>query len=222
MPVIVSQNTQRREVTLKDQFGRRWHFTVEKATDDPTGAFNRVGGWRDPLKTPMNFITVPQHVNEEGQWRSIVIAFPAWLAQQDKAETKWYDVLYKTGRAEYKKVEPGEAAQFENDHYLRGIVGRKPWPSSDVLKAAQAGDRQYLGLEALDNAHREALGLPILEAQVRAAVAPAVVVRPTADVPPEPDTWPAYASWMARYHGIRDMSVVGGKWQERKQRLVVV
>ena len=218
MPAPITQRDQRREVTLKDQFGRKWHFTVEKATDDPTGAFNRVGGWRDPLKTPMAFITLPQHVSDEGAWRSIVIAFPDWIAQQETAETKWYDTLYKTGRAEYKKVDPGEAAQFEHDHYLRGIVGPKPWPSSVVLKAAQGGDRQYLGLAALDNEHRKALGMPVLEAQIKGAEAPATVARPTAEIPPEPDNWPAYAAWMARYHGVKDMSIVGTKWQEKKAR----
>lgn len=220
MPQPITQDMQRRQLTLPDQFKRKWHFTVEKATDDPTGSFNRVG-WKDPLKTPQGFVTVPREVTQEGAWRSIVIDFPAWIAQQETAETQWYDTLMKTARKEYRTIDPKEVGMIEHDHYLRAIVGPKPWPSSTVLKAARDGDRQYLGLGALDNAHRTALGLPIEEAQMSGADAPARVERPSTEIPPEPDKYQDFVSWKARYFGIKDLTQIGKDWQAKKQRAAV-
>jgi hypothetical protein len=213
-----TQAQQRRDLILADQFNRKWLVCVEIGTGDPTGAITRVGGWLDPLQTPQQFLTVPHDDVTMGQWK-VLVDFPAWIEQQEHGEVEWYVELRKQEREAYKRLDPSEVANAENDAYLRERTGPKPWPSSAVLKSAVSGDRQFLGFEPLDNDHRIALGMPIQEAQEIAASAKAKVETPEAGIPAPPDNYQDFVSWAFRYQGVKDYGKAAQMWREHRKLL---
>lgn len=194
----VTQATQRSEFRLPDQHGRRWHGFVEKRTGDICTTPNATG-WRDPLKTNRTkFLSLRSGGDDFVQ--RMYVDWDAWIDQVTNDEQEWYRHLRECGRLAYKKMDkvPDVTADLENDPYVREIAGPKPWPSSVVLKAAKNGDKQYLGLAELDDAHREALGLPLSTDQRRAATAPAKVSgTPKAEVP-TPKDGETYQEFVAR------------------------
>lgn len=209
-----NQADQRRDLVLADQFGRRWFMSIEILTGEPTGAITRAGSWLDPLKTPQQFIKVPPTDIAGGQWR-VEIDFPNWLQQQEAAEEYWGQMMRRAALAIYKKLDPEDLPHLENDVLVREAVGRKPWPSSLVLRAAQGGDRQYLGLEPLDGEHRKGVGLPVLMTQQAAAAAPAVVEMPAAGhVPEPPDQYQPFVSWAFRYGGAKSIAEAAKQWKD--------
>lgn len=212
-----TQNDQRRSLVLVDQFNRRWFVTVEIATGDPTGSITKVGGWKDPLKTPQQYVTVPHGDTLMGQWR-VMIDFPNWIDQQEREETEWALRARRAYMAIYRKLDADDLPHLENDVMVRDAVGRKPWPSSLVLKAARDGDRQYLGLAALDNDHRNALGLPVIDAGKRVAEAPAMVDAPkAAGIPAPPENYKDFVSWAFQYGGAKNIAEAAAQWQTHRK-----
>src|SRR5437660_2838156 len=135
MARIASQAEQRRAITPRDQFGRKWGMHIEIATGDPTGGVYPAG-WQDPLRTPMHRIKMV--TNEDGQRElgRCTVDFPTWLAEIEQGEHDWYQQLHVNARDVYKRLDPSDIAELEHDKFLIDLTGPKPWPSSDNLKKA--------------------------------------------------------------------------------------
>ena len=215
----ITQQDQRDEYDLDDQFGRTWHVTVEKITGDSTGATNRVGGWDDPLRTPQQFIRMRKGARRNAVL-SVEIAMQEWIEQQQREEEIWVRRMQEVAIGLYKKFNPEDVPHLENDAMVRAATGRKPWPSSVVLEAAMAGDRQYLGLEKLDTEHRKALGLPVLLSRDVIAKADVSVPHPVAEtISPPPDNYPDFVQWAFKTQGVRSLTEVGKMWQDHRTRM---
>lgn len=153
MPAPKTQRDYRRHMTVVDQFGRKWALTIEIATGDPTGVI-MPAKWRDPLRTPLKYLTVPK---EQGQpvWGRITCDFEQWVNDQQASEREWKVRLWEIGQLK----NPGgfDAATAEQNEYLLSLAGPKPWPSSLALLEAAAGDPALLGLAPMTKHAREML-----------------------------------------------------------------
>ena len=206
----------RRDINPRDQFGRKWLTVIEKATGDPCSEVVPVR-WTDPLRTPMYFVRMLK--NEDGQTDTtrVTVDFGSWIAQNEAAEGDWYKQLHQNALHMYKAIEPG--TDLTRDKMLVDLTGPKPFPSVAVLQAAEGGDRQYLGFEELDGAHRIALRMQTLQdMRSRVAEPPESVL---ADDAPPPDTYQAFVSWNFK-KGLRDLKAIGALWQEHRKNLQAV
>lgn len=212
-----TQQTQRRDINPKDQFGRKWSMAIELATGDPCGGIFPAG-WTDPLRTPMKYLAVPR--NEEGQAEigRLRVDFDTWTAEHEDEERRWYQQLHANARDVYKRLDPTEVARLEQDKFLLDLTGPKPWPSPAVIRAAKNGDRQYLGLEPLDVAHRVALGRETIE-DLKAGI-PAPAPEPVAaDTTLPPEKYSDFMAWAFKRHPGITLKDVGEMWQAHRKHL---
>lgn len=209
-----TQADQRRDRVVRDQFNRKWLVAIEIATGEATGAITKVGGWKDPLKTPQHFLRLAKDQDGFSTF-SLEIQFTDWLAQQRDAETKWYDSLPEIALRIYKRLDRNEGGLLEYDPLISREAGRKPWPSSAVIQAAMNGDKQYLGIDPLDDDHKRALGLSVVtDAPARVAAAPVTVDLPReAAIPAAPDVWQEFMSWYFKYFS-KNMAAAAAAWKE--------
>ena len=227
---IKTQASARRDVHPLDQFGREWFGSIELKTGDLTGVITAAGGWRDPLRTPQKFLAMPKDASGFGILGKIHIDIDGWIAENDEAERQWYEQLHIIARDVYKRLDPTDIPQLENDAFVRGLAGRKPWPSTAVLhrintfdeEGRPSGDLQFLGLEPLDKEHREALGIITLEDTRHIGDAPATVGMPKAElanVPEPPETYAEFVKWAFQHAGCKDLTTVAKLWQEHKAKV---
>ena len=159
MPTAKTQRDYRRSMVAVDQYGRRWSFSIELASGDPTGGI-RPGGWKDPLRTTEKYLTVPR---EHGfpVWGRITVDFERWVEDQQAAERDWKVRLWEIGQEKQgSKFDPANA---DRDDYLLHLVGPKPWPSSVALLEAAAGNPALLGLAPMTRHAREMLNIVAFE-----------------------------------------------------------
>lgn len=218
--VVNRQATYRRDLNPKDQFGRKWLVVVETKTMDICGeaipAWNGVkGSARDPLRTPMNYVRLMTTEDGNPDTSRCTVDFDAWREQQQQATHTWYERLHDNAITTYKAIEQG--SDLEHDRILLRLTGPKPWPSTEVLDAAMSGDRQYLGLEPLDKAHRAALLLESL-ADLKAMTTAQPKPEPVGDVPPE--KYQDFVRWCyAKEPGIT-LSKIGQLWKDAHEAKV--
>jgi hypothetical protein len=155
-----SQADKRRDMNLVDQFGRKWLAAIDRETFDPTGHVTPAG-WSDPLSTPSQYVGVPRDEHQNPQMGQAFVDFPRWIADQVQATKDWKVRLWNIGRDLQKNAFNAKTA--ETDEYLLHLTGPKPWPASEVLEQAAAGDKRLLGLKDLDKATRLLLGRIELE-----------------------------------------------------------
>lgn len=212
MAQVRTQASMRRDINPRDQFGRKWLMTIELVTGDPTGGITPAG-WTDPLATPGHYIKVPKNADGQAELGRVVVNFDQWIADHEEAERVWYAQLHVNARDVYKRLDPTDVAQLEQDKFLLDLTGPKPKPSVEVLKRARAGDRALLGLEAPTLETRRALGAPTL-ADLK--MAPASTG--TADDTRVPDTYPEFVSWVFRTGGVRpgDLKSAAELWKAHK------
>lgn len=214
---IKTQADQRREINPKDQFGRRWGGTIEIATGDPTGAFVPCG-FPDNLCNTKNYLRTYRDEFGNVDLSRVEVNFPLWVRDIEEAERSWYEQLHRNAIHVYKSIEPEKVATLDQDKFLMDLTGPKPFPSSDVLRAAMAGDRQYLGFEPLDRAHREALRMETLE-DLKSSASTPTVVDVASDLPP--DTYPEFLKWVFA-RGTKSMKEAAALWQEHRKNLQAV
>ena len=219
---IKTQANARRDVHPIDQFGRRWFGSIELATGDLTGSINAAGGWRDPLRTPQKFLAMPKDASGFGDLSKIHLDVAGWIAEVEEDERTWYTQLHVIARDVYKRLDPTDIPQLENDAFVRGLAGPKPWPSTSVLQRARDGDPQFLGLEPLDKEHREALGIITLEDTRHIGSAPAAVGMPKASkasIPDPPDKYAEFVKWAFQHAGVKSLTAAAKLWQEHKAKV---
>lgn len=228
MAQVKNQSDSRRNVHPVDQFHRMWFGSIETATGDfcslirPASPAGRPS-WVDPLRTPQAYLQMPKDESGYGQLGKIEVQFDRWITQLEADEVEWYKQLHVVALTVYKRVDPVDVPHLENDAFVRDLTGPKPWPSSVVVKAAQGGDRQYLGLEPLDTEHMKALGL-VAAADVRTFVenAPQAVAAPaaaTSEFPPIPETYQEFVSWDIKYGGAKNLTEAAAHWKAHRANL---
>lgn len=216
-----TQQSQRRDIRPVDQFGRKFFGSIEVATGGFTGQINAAGGWIDPLRTPQKFLGMPGDENGDSQLGRLVVDFPSWITEIKQDEAQWYQSLLEIAGQKYSRLDPNDVPHLENDPFIRGLTGPKPWPSSVVLDAAMQGDRQYLGFEKLDDAHKTALGIPLAsgaELAARAKVAVPLARTESAPIPPPPNTYQEFVTWAFKYDGAKNLTESAAKWNEHKTK----
>lgn len=214
-----TQQSQRRDIRPVDQFGRKYFASIEIATGGVTGQITKT--FVDPLNTPQKFLEMPGDENGDSQLNRLVVNFERWKSEIVQDEGQWYQTLLNIAGQKYSRLDPNDVPHLENDPFIRGLAGPKPWPSSLVIDAAAAGDRQYLGFEKLDTEHRKALGLPYIDGPTLAAHAAATVPTATADsasIPPPPDTYQEFLTWAFKYNGARNLTDGAAQWNEHKRK----
>lgn len=163
-----TQADQRRDIIAVDQHGRPWLVCVELATGDPTGAID-TAGWSDPLRNTSKYVIVPKNAYGTQQWGTVQVDWPRWIREQEGYEQAYRTRFIEVGREMNKGTFDPE--KWEQNPYLTELVGPRPWPSSAVLRMAQAGHQELLGLEPLGPVGRKLLGIQTaddLEAEVQA------------------------------------------------------
>lgn len=159
-----SQADKRRDMNLKDQFGRKWLAAIEKESFEPAGHITPAG-WTDPLRTPTQYLRVPRDEFSNPQVGQVLVDFKRWHTDQTNAMKEWKVRFYNIGREQKKHAFDPEKDQ--HDAYVLHLVGEKPWPSPELLVEAAAGKtdraKMMLGLNPLDQATRLALGYAELE-----------------------------------------------------------
>jgi hypothetical protein len=208
-----TQADYRRSINPKDQFGRKWGMSIEIRTGEPTGAVLPAwGAVGDPLRTPMHLVKMVKDENGQAELGRCTVDFPAWIAEIEHAEKQWYDRLYENALA--KNLELTDLATLETHKILLGLTGPKPWPSSDVLRQAVAGDRKLLGFEPLTAVERALLKIPTLEDLKAGTVKAAGTL---ADGPPE--NYQDFVKWAFSTGQATDLATVGKLWSEHRARL---
>lgn len=159
-----SQADRRRDMNLKDQFGRKWLAAIEKESFEPAGHIVPAG-WTDPLRTPSQYLRIPRDESGNPQVGSVLVDFKRWFTDQTNAMKDWKIRFYNIGREQKKHAFDPEKDQ--HDAYVLHLVGEKPWPAPDLLVEASAGKtpraQQMLGLAPLERETRLALGYAELE-----------------------------------------------------------
>ena len=212
-----SQPQQRRSLVAKDQFGRPWGLVIEVASGDLCGAANP-RNWRDPLRTPQQYVR-PARTEEGTDLTRVEVNLAGWLDSVRADEQTWYFQLNENALRVYKAIDPADVANLEKDRFLIQQTGPKPWPASEVLQAAIDGDRQYLGFEPLDKAHRAKLLMPTIEdlKGTPAAVdtAPAI----TGDESQPPEKYQDFVSWAMKKKVVKDLREAAALWKEHRANL---
>jgi hypothetical protein len=217
---IITQNDHRRDIRPRDQFNRKWYGSIEKATNDFCSGV-RPARWTDPLRTPQNYVVLNTDENGDKDISQCTVLFGPWLDQVRQDEVDWYQNLLEIAARKYSQLDPDNVPHLENDPFIRGLAGRKPFPSSKVLELAQAGDKQFLGLEPLDDEHRKLLGLSNVNAAELAKNAAATVTRVAvedATIPPPPNEYKPFLTWAYKYQGVKDLKDAATMWAEHKAR----
>lgn len=217
-----TQADYRLDLNPKDQFGRKWLVVVEKETMDICG--EALPAWetakdrpRDPLRTPMNFVRLVRNDVGQADTSRCVVDYDAWVEQQRQATQLWYERLNENALLVYKAIEMG--ADLEHDPILAKLTGPKPWPSIEVVEAARDGDRQFLGLEALDREHRAAIAqLTLADLKAMPAVPKAPEI--TGDEDTVPDNYQDFLKWAFKKGGAKDLKQAAQLWSEHRKNLV--
>ena len=227
MPAAKTQRDYRRTMVAVDQYGRKWSFSLELASGAPTGGI-RPAGWRDPLRTPQKYLTVPK---EYGQpvWGRITLNIEQWVEDQQQAERDWKVRLWEIGQD--KQGSKFDAATADRDDYLLHLTGPKPWPSSAALLEAAAGDPALLGLAPMTRHAREMLNIvafediigplkgqenapePVVE---RVKVAPKVVEPQVQIGGGGPTTYPQFVKETMKAGLAKSVKEAAALWQQRK------
>jgi hypothetical protein len=212
------QKAHRRDLNPRDQFGRKWLLTIELVTGDPCGEVVPAG-WSDPLRTPMNRVRLAQ--NEDGQIdpSRCHVDFDRWISTIEDDERGWYEELHRNALHVYKSVEPSDVVKLDQDKFLLDLTGPKPFPSSDILKRARAGDRSLLGLAPLSVADRIALRIATLEDLKVAPVGTPPPAPTSPDTPP--DTYAAFVTWCFKSGAVQpgDLKAAAALWREHRAAL---
>jgi hypothetical protein len=211
-----TQADERRPMNPRDQFGRKWAMTIELKTGEPTGGVYPAG-WADPLRTPMQHVRMTRNEDGQVEMGKVRVAFAEWRTEIEKAEQEWYVELHKNALHVYKAVDPSDVAKLDQDKFLIDLTGPKPWPSSEVLRQAETGDRHFLGLEPLTPQARAMLRMPTL-ADLKAG--PAAVPTPMVAEDPftPPNTYQEFVSWVMRTGTVQpgDLKAAAALWKEHR------
>lgn len=160
----LSQADKRRDMNLRDQFGRLWLAAIEKESFEPTGHL-QPAGWSDPLRTPSQYLRIPRDEYQNPQIGRVEVDFKRWQKDQTDAMKEWKIRFYNIGREQKKHA--FDPAKDEQDEYLLHLVGPKPWPAPAIVAEAAANKTkratQFLGLADLDRDTRMLLGYVELE-----------------------------------------------------------
>ena len=140
------QRTQRRNVRLKDQFGRLWGCSIEKSTGDPCTGISPFGGWADPLGTPDAYLRVPKHDDGTPRAGEIEVDFDRWISSVQGSMDDWNLAISVAGKVEYKNYTPKDRKEWYSDPILRALAGPEPSPTVETLTKAMNGDPDLLGL----------------------------------------------------------------------------
>lgn len=210
----ITQADQRRGFNPRDQFGRKWLAQIELASGDLCEVLP--AGWSDPLRTPVKFIRMAR-VEGQTDMSKLVVDTATWRMVVEQDERVWYDQLIQN--ALLKNVDITDLAELERHKILLGLTGPKPFPSSEILKAADEGDQQYLGIAPLDAEHRAKLGLSTL-ADLKAPRAAPVAVPPVDDSQP-PEKYQDFVSWAQRTGRVQpgDLKHIGQLWKQHRDSL---
>ena len=217
------QAKMRRNVNPVDQFGRKWLTAYEVANGESTGGWMITwGALGDPLRTPGKYIDFTRDESGQTEPKSCRVDFDRWIADVEQDERNWYYQLNQNAMHHYKRgsLTPEDAAKLDQDQFLMDLTGPKPFPSSDVLRMAKAGNKRLLGLEPLTQKERALLRMPTLEDLQQPTFeehAPA----PT-DPAAVPDTYPEFVSWVFKTKQVVDLKQAAQLWKEHRALLAEV
>ena len=209
-----TQADYRRDMNPRDQFGRKWLTTIELMTGEPTGGIVPAG-WSDPLRTPMQYLKVPRNADGQSELGRLVLDFDAWIAEIEHAEMVWYQELHEIALAKYTALDPARVPELDKDKLLLKLVGPKPWPASDVLRTAAAGNQPLLGFTPLTQRERELLKIPTI-ADLKAGPMPAPTPANDAVIP---ETYKDFIAWAFRTGAATNLKEAAALWSEHKANL---
>lgn len=212
----VTQWNQRRFLSPSDQFGRKWHMSIEIITGDPTGAI-LPAQWDDPLATPGKYVEIPREGGQTVLGRCEV-RFDKWIQDIEQDERSWYQQLHENALQKYSHIDPLKVDELDKDKFLLSLTGPKPWPSSDVLRAAQQGHRGFLGLTEMTMDDRAALKKLTLR-DLKAGAGLQSSVAGTEAPPAPPETYKEFIQWAYRFGGAKTLPEVGAMWQKHREAL---
>lgn len=136
------QQKRRRGVVLHDQWGRKYHATMDKATGDSVGPirpdFEAVVGLPD---SPQHWRHHPEHPAK------IDIRYPGWIGELRAARQAWQADLERYARNLYGE-KAGDALKNRPPELLN-LAGGLPFPY-ELVEAASQGNKWILGLRAFD------------------------------------------------------------------------
>lgn len=207
-----TQPGERRSFNPKDQFGRKWCMTIEVRTGDPTGQV-LPAGWSDPLRTPMHYVRVPKDESGNVMFGTCAVDYEAWIREVEHEEEGWFRRLVEN--ATIKNIEPLEIEHLLKHKVLLQLTGPKPWPSSEVLKLAAAGDKGFLGLTEFTARERAALHQPTL-ADLKSGNLTSPPRAENKELPP--DDYREFIGYAMR-NGAKNLTEVGKLWKEHKSNL---
>src|SRR5207248_5684846 len=110
---------------------------------------------------------------------------------------------------------PARVPELDKDKLLLKLVGPKPWPASDVLRMAAAGNQALLGFTPLTQRERELLKIPTI-ADLRAGPMPAPKAVPAGVVP---ETYKEFVAWAFATGAGATMKEVAALWKEHRANL---
>jgi hypothetical protein len=137
-----------RDTKLKDQFGRWWHCVVNNKTGQPQANPNPID-WEDPLRTPNSYISVALWPDGEPRTDEIFIDFPKWIADVELNLKHWEMAINVMGEKKFPLASPEDRDGWNENPHLTKEAGPKPWPTVEMLRKAQRGDKQLLGLDTV-------------------------------------------------------------------------
>lgn len=215
------QAKMRRNVNPKDQFGRKWGTAYEIITGEATGGWVPAWGqYGDPLRHTQAYLAMGR--NEDGQVEPTrcVIDFALWIQDIEQAERQWYHQLHQVAIAKYTVIDPATVGTLDQDKFLVDQTGPKPFPSSEVLKRAQAGYAPFLGTAPLSAKDREDLKLRTLE-DLKQGPATQELERKAAvgasDLPP--DSYAEFLKWSFARNPKTTMKEVAAEWVQHRDAL---
>jgi len=144
-----TQPEQRTDMQVEDQFGRRWLYSMENKTMEPTGLIDRVG-WSDPLNTPQKYLRVPRNKFGRPELGKLEVQFGRWIEDQYhelEGEAGWRANLWNIAQQKFPGLTTVE--EMEAHPVIRKLAGPKPWPSVEALERAAGGQPCLLGLQPI-------------------------------------------------------------------------
>ena len=138
--MIRSQADQRRPVRARDQHGRHYFFSIEKASGYPTGVIEFL--FTAPVLPPQKYL----RFNEQSEFTTdrpdrVFVDYDLWIQEQLAACKEWDDNKVRYGRSIHGSAFKASDATTPE---LLALLGPRPFPVEPIL-ACRQGSKWALG-----------------------------------------------------------------------------
>lgn len=139
------QEARRRYQVFKDEHGRKWGAVIDFKADYPDAC-----GKFEPQKWRAPFMPDDKYLRIDWSENRLLIDYPRMLEDAQKSQDQWEADLDRYALGYYTDPEERGKAVKNPPRELLNLVGPRPHPHPDAVKACMAGHPWMLGLTKKD------------------------------------------------------------------------